>query len=424
MYSEPRSHPALTGRQPRRWWWAAVPVVPGLTALLAFAPAVTPPTPVEQASWELSGEHGLSVRIEDRHLVVHWVTSEPGRGFVDAFVGDRRIGHARTRGGSAHRASFRHRGADEVLLRYGSVADSADRHETVVSLTPPARPPVAITGVDSLYVLGDTHGEYDALVAGLRAAGLVDEDLRWTGGRRHLAFAGDLVDRGPDVHALLWLVYRLEREARQAGGAVHVLLGNHEIMVMLGDERYVHPKELELAALHGVSYSRMFDTRASILGRWLASRPALIRVDRVLIAHGGIGPMFAEYDLVELDDSLASYVGEELFERWADTTWVVPMDSATYQRREDFFWHDHSLFWHRDYLRTDTARPLLERVLERMDSDMLVVGHTAVEALTTGHDGRLIAAHTSRHGSELLLLVRGNDGYRRYRVSPDGIQSF
>jgi hypothetical protein len=376
------------------------------------------------ADWRVAGEHGLWVRVHGRSVTVQWLTADEGRGVLDAYAGDMRIGHARTRAGVAHRATFRARGAEEVVLRYGSLDDATDRHETLVSLRPPDRPPIAVTGVDSLFVLGDTHGEYDAVVEGLQAAGLIDASLRWVGGRNHVAFAGDLTDRGPDVLGLLWLVYRLEREAAAAGGAVHVVLGNHEIMVLLGDLRYVHPKELQIAELHGANYQRMFDVRESVLGRWLASKPGLIRVDRALIAHGGLGELYAGYGLVEFDDSLRTYVAEELFARWADTTWVVPMDSATFQRRDDFFWHPDSAFWHRDYVRTDTAGPVLDRVLTTMESDVLVVGHTAVATMSAAYDGRLIAAHTPGHGAEMLLLVRRPDGYDRYRVSAAGRQRF
>ena len=45
-----------------------------------------------------------------------------------------------------------------------------------------------------------------------------------------MVFLGDLFDRGNDVVRTLWFIYRLEREARKQGGAIHVVLGNHEIM--------------------------------------------------------------------------------------------------------------------------------------------------------------------------------------------------
>jgi hypothetical protein len=391
---------------------------------LLTAGALPAPAQAPDSTWRIAGEHGLWVSHEGAQVVVRWATADAVRGALEAFDGDRRIARVRTRPGTAHRASFRPRGAEEVVLRYGALDSPADRHETRVLLRPPARAAVSVTGVDSLYVVGDTHGQYDALVEGLRAAGLVDEALRWSGGRRHLVFAGDLMDRGPDVLALLWLAYRLEREAEAAGGGVHVTLGNHEMMVLLGDVRYVHPKEHYVAALHDAAYRDMFHVRSSILGRWLASRPAILRVDRVLIAHGGLGERFAGYGLTEYADSLAAYTGEELFERWTDSAWMPPLDSAAVKRRDDFFWHSDSPFWHRAFVQTETAGPLLDRVLARMDADVLVVGHTPVRSIAAGYGGRLIPVHTPRHGAELLLLVRGPDGVRRYRVTADGHVAF
>ena len=48
---------------------------------------------------------------------------------------------------------------------------------------------------------------------------------------------------GTDARKVLDLLMRLEGEARKAGGRVHALLGNHEVMNMLGDLRYVNAEE-------------------------------------------------------------------------------------------------------------------------------------------------------------------------------------
>jgi predicted phosphodiesterase len=233
-------------------------------------------------------------------------------------------------------------------------------------------------------------------------------------------FAGDLVDRGPDVLQLLWFVHRLEREAEAAGGRVHVVLGNHEIMVMLGDLRYVHPKEQHVAHLHAIPYDRVLDVRTSLLGRWLASKPAVLRVGRVLIAHGGVTAAQARSSVKQLNDSLHTYMREDLFHRWADTTAVVTMDSASLQRRVDFFFDDGSLFWHRGYVQSDSLQDALGDVLRRLDADVLVVGHTARPTAEARYDGRVIAAHSTKYGAELVLLAKAGRTYERYRVGQEG----
>ena len=42
------------------------------------------------------------------------------------------------------------------------------------------------------------------------------------------------------VNEILWFVYDLEGQAKEKGGRVHYLLGNHEYMVLYNDLRYIH----------------------------------------------------------------------------------------------------------------------------------------------------------------------------------------
>ncbi|MEN7344170.1 MAG: metallophosphoesterase, partial [Pseudomonadota bacterium] len=87
--------------------------------------------------------------------------------------------------------------------------------------------------------------DYQQFVAALRDAGLVNRRGKWLGGESHLVQIGDIPDRGPDSDRVIRLMKSLERQAAEAGGEVHALIGNHETMVMRGDLRYVHPGEYE-----------------------------------------------------------------------------------------------------------------------------------------------------------------------------------
>lgn len=369
---------------------------------------------------EFTGERGLWVRLAGDSVIVHWLTAVSDSGTLAVTSGaDTRT--FVTTPGQAHRVSFPAGTPGTVELTYGSAGAT---HRTIVDLTAPRRSPVITPAVDSLYIVGDTHGDMDALAAGLQAAGLIDRDLAWSGGRSHLVFAGDLTDRGPDVLPLLWFVYRLEREAAAAGGRVHVVLGNHEIMVMLADLRYVHPRETRTAELHAAGYQQLFDVRESLLGRWLAAKPAVIRIGTVLVAHGGVAHETVRLPIEEFDDTLAGYMKEDLFYLWADTSYMPPLDSAAFQRRSDFFWGPRSVFWHREYVQTDTLAHELDHVLNAWGATLLVVGHTAVPRIEARYDGRLIPAHTRRYGAELLLLARDPDAgsataLRRYRITAD-----
>ena len=135
---------------------------------------------------------------------------------------------------------------------------------------------------DSIYVIGDVHGEYDKLVRLLNQSGLVDDRLRWSGGGATLWFLGDLVDRGPDGVGVVDLVMRLQVEAEVAGGRVGVLLGNHEPVILsalwLGDKSCGGPggtfySNWKFNGGIDTDLERLTDRHTG----WLSSLPALAR---------------------------------------------------------------------------------------------------------------------------------------------------
>jgi hypothetical protein len=95
---------------------------------------------------------------------------------------------------------------------------------------------------DKILAISDIEGNFLALIEILFSNKVIDKYLNWTFGDSHLVIAGDCFDRGEQVVECLWLIYALEDKARRKGGYVHFILGNHEIMNLNGDWRYIHPK--------------------------------------------------------------------------------------------------------------------------------------------------------------------------------------
>jgi hypothetical protein len=132
------------------------------------------------------------------------------------------------------------------------------------------------------------------------------------------------------------------------------------------------------------------------------------------------------YSIPEFDDSLGLFMSEEWFYRMADSTAAyTPLDSVTLFRRIDFFFDENSVFWYRGYMHTDTLytdslASVLQQVLERHDSDLHVVGHTAVDSIQTMYDGSLVAVDLKEAATEMLLLVRSPESYERYRYTLSG----
>ncbi|MCB1731466.1 MAG: metallophosphoesterase, partial [Halieaceae bacterium] len=155
-------------------------------------------------------------------------------------------------------------------------------------------------GVERVAVIPDVHGAYDALTDLLMAAGLVDAQLRWSGGATHVVSLGDLLDRGADSRKVMDLLMRLQDEAAQQGGRVHVVAGNHETMNLLGDLRYVAPGEyaamgdLEPPGVREQAYNAFLEQRSedaalSFLGGRVAANAESQRAFEEIYPSGYFG---------------------------------------------------------------------------------------------------------------------------------------
>ncbi|SMB90665.1 metallophosphoesterase [Deinococcus hopiensis] len=146
-----------------------------------------------------------------------------------------------------------------------------------------------------LWVMGDVHGAFDKLRTLLLSAGLIDVRGDWTGGRAHLVFLGDYMDRGPNGIGVVRLVRRLEAQAPASGGRVSALLGNHEVM-FLAAQRFARSDPgdrygfFDYWLANGGQGRDAANMTAEEEG-WLAARPALLRVGRWLLLHAD-SPMY------------------------------------------------------------------------------------------------------------------------------------
>lgn len=103
-------------------------------------------------------------------------------------------------------------------------------------------PSAAAQSPARVIAIGDIHGSFDGFTTILRRTGLVNDQLRWAGGRTVLVQTGDYTDRGTDVRKVMDLIIALEKDAKSAGGQVVALMGNHEIMNLISDLRDVTPE--------------------------------------------------------------------------------------------------------------------------------------------------------------------------------------
>ena len=245
--------------------------------------------------------------------------------------------------------------------------------------------PTPATDEGRVVAVGDLHGDLDNALSALRLAGVVDEDGHWSGGQTTLVQTGDLTDRGPDSRALLDLFQRLQREAPKTGGRVVALLGNHEVMNLTGDWRYVHPGDI--AAFGGEQARREALAADGTYGAWLTSLPVAADVQGTVFVHGGLKPELTAGGL----DGVNEGVRQSL------------MGQAAPEIQRALLGPDGPL-WYRGYVNAPEAEACaeLKTALDRLGARRMVVGHT------TRRDGRI----ASRCDGKLQIIDIGiADGY-------------
>ncbi|WP_441334798.1 metallophosphoesterase [Lysobacter sp. CA199] len=275
----------------------------------------------------------------------------------------------------------------------------------------PAEPEadIAVERVARIAALSDVHGQYELMVRLLRNNGIVDRKLNWRYGRGHLVVVGDVFDRGPKVNQALWLLYGLEQQARAAGGGVHLLLGNHEIMVLANDLRYVNDGYQRNAAVLGTSYIDLYGPQ-TVLGRWLRSKPVIAQVNDVLFVHGGIASSYFALDLTraQINQRYRATLGT------TKSVWQGnPELAALYNGKT-------SPIWYRGYFTDpELKQEQVDAIAARLGVEHIVVGHTSHKRIGSYFDGTVIGVDSSiKNGEygELLLIERG----KMSRGTPEG----
>lgn len=322
----------------------------------------------------------------------------------------------------------------------------------------PAQDAWRSSGAARVVAFGDVHGAYTNLTELLQAARVVDAELGWAAGAAHVVSLGDLLDRGPDSRRVMDLLMRLQTEAEAAGGRMHVVLGNHELMNLIGDLRYVSAEEYaafaadetaemreaaygaavaaagESAALDRAAFDRAyplgyFAHRAAFAldgryGQWLAALPAIIVVNDTAFVHGGLPPLVAETPLAALNDGLQTKLRRYLeLRRELAVKGVLPAvdmqrdwqlvgaaldapEAALKPLLEEFAalaespeLGQESPLWYRGsvYCKPLLEEPILDAALAQLGVERVVVGHTPTE----NRRPRAI------HGGKLIMLDTG-----------------
>jgi hypothetical protein len=274
--------------------------------------------------------------------------------------------------------------------------------------------PYVVEGASKVIAVSDIHGEYEYFVDILINSGVIDSSLEWIWGDGHLVVDGDIFDRGDKVTESLWLVYRLEKQARAADGAVHFVLGNHELMVIRGDNRYVHDKYLKgLCRKTRIKHEDLFGQDME-LGRWLRSKPTLLKINDILFVHGGIAPIIIDrkFDMAEVN----SEVRRGLDLRSSELAFDEPA-RLLFGGKGPLWYRGFHYEMEDDYPMATSEG--IDSLLDYFGVSAVVVGHTGVDSVLSLFNSRVWAIDVPYEDIFSLEALLWEDG-KFYRITGSG----
>jgi hypothetical protein len=277
-----------------------------------------------------------------------------------------------------------------------------------------------------IVAIGDIHGDLSVAIKALKMARVIPAttpdnttnitSINWIGGQTFIVQLGDQIDRvrpsklfnslctehdselhedeGSDLK-IICLFDRLNLQAQKVGGAVLSVLGNHELMNVDGDFRYVSPKEfrefgnyfkgnmsLDSDEPFGFKERKNAFKPGGVIATLLANnRYSIVQVGSWLFVHGGVSSECAnKYSL----DDINQYIKR----------WLLGDLSQKNQQHIHELYHldddDHSPFWSRIYSDMDewdqqSSIKEFVKTLNTMNVKNIRSNDTAIKGMVMGH---------------------------------------
>ena len=232
--------------------------------------------------------------------------------------------------------------------------------------------------------IGDIHGDFDVFIKSLLLGGVIDINNKWISSNTIVIQLGDQVD---SVRAELVakkkefgrfsffkinnLIKKLDKQARKKNSRIVSLLGNHEIMNLIGDFRYTGNTEL-LQTTDDINSSEkdMIENRKKYFLKnkdlrldFACNRNMIIKIGSWLFVHGGlILEIIKEYNIEQINKIASNFIlGKKM----------NPIDI-----KKILDYNPKSPIWNRDFGVNNVDCKYLYKTLKFLNLKHMVIGHT------------------------------------------------
>ena len=237
--------------------------------------------------------------------------------------------------------------------------------------------PTAYALPNKMLIISDIEGNFKGFKSILLGNQIIDNKFNWTFGNNHVVLVGDFFDRGLNVTECLWLIYKLEKEAEQQGGKVHFIIGNHEMMNLKGQLKYVRDKYHENADTLKLDYEKWYTDRSE-LGKWLRTKNGVEKIGDYLFVHAGISKDFPKkYSLTEINDNIRKSIDKKI--------------DDNDKQKDNIFIGNKSPLWYRGIAQKGEDQSDIEKTLANYKATKMIIGHTIFDEIQYLYNEKVIA---------------------------------
>ena len=241
---------------------------------------------------------------------------------------------------------------------------------------------------DRIIVIGDLHADYSKTKDIFIKLKLIDNENNWIAKPKNTKVVqlGDQLDGGgrgfkesSGELELIKFMDDIHIKASNVGGGVYSLIGNHEIMNMLGDFTYASKSDIKQQGGE-LSRKKIFSQGSDIFNKMSCSRNVVLKIGSFLFAHAGVLPQHIDESEKHLFIKNINKL-MRLFLQGEKKPYDVDISK--------YFLDKTGIIWNREYGHQNPSCSKVDYVTKMLNVGHMIVGHTIQDNINSKCDDKL-----------------------------------
>ncbi len=238
-----------------------------------------------------------------------------------------------------------------------------------------------------IVVIGDLHADYTAMIKLFEKLELIkihNKNIVWNAKPKNTVVVqlGDQIDGGGrgvgesvGEMAIINFMEQIHLQAYRNGGGVYSLIGNHEIMNLMGDFRYASKKDIKMQGGEELR-KKIFSPGGDLFNKLSCTRNVILQIGNFIFTHAGIVP-----------ENLKDFKDSKSFIKYVNNLMREFLQGKKDQNDEEiqkyFLTKDTSIIWNRHYGNESINCNMVEDVTKMLKVGHMIVGHTVQKKINS-----------------------------------------